>query len=341
MLETLTISKFQPHGLLRIELGPTITSIVGPTDAGKSSILRALWWNMTNEPKGDAFIKDGEKDVLVCLNFEGHQVDRYRSASENIYRLDGQEFKAFGNDVPPDVAAALNVGPINFQGQHDAPFWFSETAGEVSRQLNQIVDLGAIDSALSAIDSTIRKARSAVEVISERRDELKEKGKGLRWIKKADEQMCQVETLYDSHVAKAADKTRLEMLIQQVEKYDEKSTSLTRAYKDLTKVRDLGETWESCATRTADLKGKVKGLTGLAALANQSVPPSLATLEAKAHECRDKTIRKRALAVLITQLQEGDLSICQRRSELSNAKSELKKAMGDRCPLCGSKIRTR
>ena len=156
MLERLTIENFQAHSKLDLKLDPAVTTIVGPSDAGKSAVIRALIWLATNRPLGDSFIRDGETRARVSLLVDSRWIVRTRGKSENTYSIDGEELKAFGNEVPSEVSQLLNLSPINLQHQHDSPFWFSETAGEVSRQLNQIVDLSIIDRTLANLDKAAR-----------------------------------------------------------------------------------------------------------------------------------------------------------------------------------------
>jgi DNA repair protein SbcC/Rad50 len=174
-LQSITLKDFQAHRETEISFGPTITTIKGPTDRGKSAILRALQWAALNSIAGDEFIREGSKSTTVTLTIESdgqREIVRHRG-STNTYELDGDEFKAFGQGVPIDIAELLQISEINFQGQHDAPFWFSETAGEVSRQLNSVIDLSVIDTTLTNIASEVRKAQERVGLTEERLEEAK------------------------------------------------------------------------------------------------------------------------------------------------------------------------
>ena len=62
------------------------------------------------------------------------------------------------------------------------PFWLSETPGEVSRQLNAIVDLDIIDDALSAVASNVRKTQTMADVCKDRLHVAQEKKQELRRI---------------------------------------------------------------------------------------------------------------------------------------------------------------
>jgi hypothetical protein len=65
--------------------------------------------------------------------------------------------------VPDNIATALNVNSLNFQSQHDAPFWFSLSSGELSRELNELVNLQAMDAALEYLNKKLRDNATALE----------------------------------------------------------------------------------------------------------------------------------------------------------------------------------
>ena len=134
MLKKMRITNFQKHQDLKISFDPGVTVVVGPSDAGKSAVIRSLRWLSTNEPKGDSFIREGAEFAEAKLLVDDHTIARFRG-KENTYSLDGSEFKAFKDKPPEQISSLLNVGDVNFQGQHDAIFWFSLTAGEVAKGL--------------------------------------------------------------------------------------------------------------------------------------------------------------------------------------------------------------
>ena len=64
-----------------------------------------------------------------------------RGTGVNTYGVEGKTYEAFGNDVPPAVSKLLGLAEVNFQGQHDAAFWFGLSPGQLAKELNKIVDL--------------------------------------------------------------------------------------------------------------------------------------------------------------------------------------------------------
>lgn len=167
-VETIHLKNFQAHGDRKLVLSPRINVITGPTDAGKSAVLRALRWACLNDFSGDDFVKEGEKTATVTVIVDGKDIIRCKGGNTNTYELDRQPFKSFQTSVPQDIADVLQISDINFQSQHDSPFWFNETAGEVSRRLNAIIDLSVIDTTLATIAADVRKAQDRGELVSDR-----------------------------------------------------------------------------------------------------------------------------------------------------------------------------
>lgn len=184
MLEELLIQNFQAHAKTRISFDPGITCIVGPSDSGKSAIIRALRWVCCNIPGGSSFVRHGTKGATVKLLIDGKTITRKRSSNDttNEYLLDKESYKAFGRNIPEPILSALNMDSISWQGQHDSPYWFSSTAGEVSRQLNTIVNLSIIDSTLSAITKVVNKSATRLEVAVDAEEKAENNFAALQWV---------------------------------------------------------------------------------------------------------------------------------------------------------------
>lgn len=181
MLERLQVKDFQAHEQLRLRFDPGVTTIVGASDAGKSAVIRAIWWAMANQPGGDQFIRHGADEAVVWLWLDGRKIVRTRG-KENLYHLDEQEYKAFGAGVPDPIAAVANVTSVNLQGQHDAAYWFHDTAGQVSRNLNSVVDLTIIDDVLGMAAGRAKHAKTKVEVCEEQYGKAQIAASGLTFV---------------------------------------------------------------------------------------------------------------------------------------------------------------
>jgi exonuclease SbcC len=221
--KNILLEDFQAHRRLSLVFSPTITTIKGPTDVGKSAILRALRWVCLNDLDGpsEAYIRDGAKSVNVLLEtVEGDVILREKSSRENIYGLNGDDFKAVGSSVPDDITGTLRVSTLNFQGQYEAPFWFSESAPEVSRQLNAVIDLSIIDTTLSNIVSTVRQAAERRNVCQERIRKLTEEQNEMAAQKGRVEEYKALKQIKREADDEQNDYNRLEELLNDIDSLD-------------------------------------------------------------------------------------------------------------------------
>lgn len=181
MFQKLILRNFQPHRKLVVEFDEHVTCIIGPTDTGKSSIIRALRWLCLNKIGSKRFISWWAKSCSATLYVDDHKIKRSKG-KENLYFLDGQEFKAFGTTVPEPIAKRLNVSEENFQRQIDPPLWLASSPAQVGRELNKIVNLDIIDLTLSNIAKAKRDAQAKVKSLISIRNALKKEAEDLDWI---------------------------------------------------------------------------------------------------------------------------------------------------------------
>lgn len=337
----LKILNFQKHKELVIELDPKITTIVGPSDSGKSAVIRAIKWLMTNQPRGLEFIKHGSKFTTVMIeDIDGHSILRQRGKDINLYTLDNQEFKAFGNDVPPDIAKIFNINYLNFQSQHDSPFWFSDTAGEVSRQLNQIVDLSKIDTTLSNIDRIHRKRKAELEVIKERKEAIRKEGRELIWVKEADKDLQRVEKLEKQYNTIVKEHIVLQDLVTVIQQHAKSIKTADTCKIFAEQALKLGTAWANKLSIMNKLLKSIEQIEELNKKADMPIPPSLSSLEETSQKIQRLQKNKRDLQILIDNIKEGELVICQKQENLLREQKELKKKLGSICPLCGNEIKS-
>jgi exonuclease SbcC len=256
-LEKLRIRGFQAHADLTVNLDPKITTIQGPTDSGKSAILRALKWLATNRPAGDAFRRAGGKFTAVDLRVDGKVISR-RKGKKNIYKLDGQVFAAMGNRVPDEIAALLNIGDTNFAGQFDAPFWLADSPGAVSRNLNAIVDLGIIDETLSAVGARLRKAGAAVEVTRERLAAARAERAELAWVPAFVDKLGKLERQAAEIESKRQDCRTLTSLIGDAESAVDTARNAVAGLSVGRAAVAVGERWAAAVRGAAKLRGLIQ-----------------------------------------------------------------------------------
>lgn len=158
----LTLKNFQSHADTTLELLPGVNILIGHSDKGKSSIIRAVKWLTENKPSGEEFKSNfaPKKLTEVVWESEDNIVARGRDKDKNYYQLDDEEFLAFGQDVPKPIQEFFNLSDLNFQNQHDPPFLLSESPGSVARCINSVVNLESIDETIKNANAGLRKVDS-------------------------------------------------------------------------------------------------------------------------------------------------------------------------------------
>jgi exonuclease SbcC len=262
MLESLKITNFQIHRKLEIDLDERITTIVGPSDRGKSSILRAIRWLVTNRPAGNAFIRHGSSSSEVSLRVDGRTVQRIKTDRQdgNLYKLDDQAYQAFGADVPSAVTKTLNLDGVNLQSQHSAPFWFSLSPGEVSKQLNQIVNLDLIDRTLANLAAEQRKGRAAIGVSEERLQAAREQRDGLEWTKEADAKLKEVESKFIKLVEIRDKRSRLAADLEKLGECERDARNAADAIVAWQTAEEMGEQLLALRERIGGLRHILDGI---------------------------------------------------------------------------------
>jgi len=328
---------FQAHQDLLLPLDPGVTTIFGPSDIGKSFILRAIRWVTTNRPAGEEFIHRGLETASVQIVVDGKVVERRRGKGGNLYLLDGQPFKAFGNEVPSEILGLLNITEVNFQQQHDAPFWFSNTAGEVSRQLNRIVNLEVIDSTLSHLAALLRTQQATANVVRIRREDAREKRRSLRFAKEMNLELEAVEEKERAWSDKARAGSELENIHKQVVAYQHESILLAQAHSRGILVVQLGSTYHKRAEEKKSLEGLIQSISHLASIAQRTIP-NLNPLHQLRAVWRTAEIQRQNLGGLLHTITKLETETCQARTQHKKAAREFKQKMGTLCPLCGQEI---
>lgn len=300
MLERLLIQNFQCHGRLSVEFDPRITCIVGPSDVGKSAIIRALRWIAMNQPQGDSFIREGEKGCTVQLFIDGRKIGRKRGRNgDNIYLMDDEEFRSFGVDVPNAIKKVLNVNTIGFQGQHESPFWFGLTSGEVSRELNSIVDLGIIDSSQYEIGRIVRERQQTVKICKSRLDAAKDREESLRWIEEADSQLRSIEATHRRLEARRGDVVRLSRQVAAISK-DQSTANRSESQRiELSAIGSLAQKIRKLHDRCTSLKNGLNGADAQKRLIDRGAPDT-SGLDRCKEEWSTTSRKRRDLESLLT-----------------------------------------
>jgi DNA repair exonuclease SbcCD ATPase subunit len=336
MLEQVTIKGFQANRRLVIDFNQPITTIVGPSDVGKTAVLRAIQWLAMNQPAGNDFISWGEDNARVALKVDGHEIVRKIGKSGNLYLLNGEEYRAFGmGKVPQQISDLLCVDEGNFQNQEDTRFWLSETAGSVAKELNAIVNLEAIDAALEKAARELRISRTTEEVAEARLAEARAAAAATEWAIEADSDLKEIEVYEGTIRHNSATIESLATginLATTLASRQQNATMKASAIGRAVSAGDLAAIADKNASTLAGLLASIKTTNSNAGCGGDSgrIAASITTILQDGQ-------RISQLANSIGSIAKQERAICQAKTSSQNAEKELHQATkGQRCPICGA-----
>jgi DNA repair ATPase RecN len=151
------IKDFQSLKDIEIEHG-NLTIISGPSDIGKSAIVRAIrsLYRNTASPED---VKFGSTKLRVEQEFDDGSIVGYeRSKTVNRYILNGTEFNKVGREIPDAVkeflkADELNLDKdqsldLNISSQFEGPFLLADSSTLITKVISSLSGIHYIYSAL-------------------------------------------------------------------------------------------------------------------------------------------------------------------------------------------------
>lgn len=306
MLKSVAIKNYQSHRDSIIEFDKGVNVIVGPTDSGKSSIIRALRWVIWNRPTGEEFRSDWDGITSVCCKVDNIEIDRIRGKDMNTYvKGEGDEefeFEAIRTEVPEEIQKIFNINEINLQQQHDNLFLLTNTPGEVAQHFNKIAHLELIDTSQKNIKGWLRDLKTTIDY-----DKTK--------LENAQQELKQ----YDY----------VDVLEADVETLEETEATCIQLYQDIRVLKDIVVKIEQCTRDVEELEAIMQDAT--------LVDKVLAQFK-QLHSIEFEIQKVRSLLVLIGDTAYKEVKL---KDKIKILEEQFEQLMPKTCPLCGQQIKTK
>lgn len=226
MLKSISVQNYQSLEDVTIELGG-LTVIVGPSNTGKSALIRAVQALCFNQ-SGNDFLTRGKDKTSIAIETEDHTV-KWTKGKSAAYDLDGQNYSRMGTTVPVDIQNALGIRRVDvdsltlypqFASQFDAPFLLTESSRKAAQVLARITRLDIVLSAMIDVKKDLTKTKQTIELLA-KEIETKEEEYNTR----ADKWENNLDTWYDIQAK----------YLKLVERYDSTAemAEKLKAYADL------------------------------------------------------------------------------------------------------------
>lgn len=344
MLTRMRIVNIQKHKDLDLTLD-RINVITGATDSGKTAVLRALTWALTNDESGSNLINnDGATTCSVRITTENGDVTRSWSKGKNAYSLGDKEFTTFRTGVPEPIARLLNIEDINIQRRRDLPFMVYFKASECANQFSDMMDLAEIDTIIAASNKSVKQHTEKVEKLKQEKECIEDELKSYTDLDDALDELESLKCLKMTIDDKTASVERLKTLRK---RYDNALCAFNAVF-DPSEAIEVFADIDALKYLLYDvITGKVDYLTELRkdynnAEYNLASKPD--TTEAEKHLkslfCREEVIRNLHEHVTkISQLKDKynykKFEVASTEQVYESLRDEFKREFPKVCPLCG------
>lgn len=301
-IEYLGLTNFQSHRETDLELAPGINAILGASDSGKTSLLRAINWLSFNRPSGEEFRSTWGGETVVSVRLDsGETIIRMRN-KENRYSIvqravEPKDFAGFGQDVPQSISDLLRLDWVNVQGQFDSHFMLSESPADVARRLNEVAGLDLIDLGLSKINGRLRRERDSISSFEQQALKLEEELEQLQYIDEMDKEVGALEQ------------------------------TASRAKQLLSHKQTLRDSILAIRQGQAEVEHAQRTLV---------MEPEVAALEEKAKLLGELKFRRSSLGSAIKEIEHEENEIERLQAALERSEQRFHELMLEQCPLCGS-----
>lgn len=316
MIESIKLHNFQAHADSELQFSTGLNVVIGSSESGKTSILRAFRWLAENKASTSSTIRKGTDDVAVEVTFKGHKITRERNKSENLYSLDGQQFKAVGKDVPEEISKLLNLTMLNVQRQFDLPFLVFDSPGKVASALNSCTRLDEAEKLSDAIAQDVRSLKSDFNLEVARSEQLDKEIKSYSWFESFQALLVDYTTNRTNVVEIEAQLRRLEELYKDINDttvniiwYD---STLKTMREQVQKISSYHTRYQQLITEAKTISTQVFNLTGLI---------TTIKLSQWSDERKSKLISKREV---VSKIREYQQSVDMISAEIEDMQSHIK-----------------
>lgn len=154
---------------LTINLQPGLNIIQGPSNSGKSSILKAIENCIFNQ-SGTTNVRQGCDNYSVGIKYKDHTVSLVKG-KDTKYKIDDIVYEKIGVNQLAEVAEALNIREtvlggekvrLNFSKQLTYPFLLDKTPGQLYRFIVDSSESESLSNVLKDINKDIKEVDKAI-----------------------------------------------------------------------------------------------------------------------------------------------------------------------------------
>lgn len=342
MLEQLVVENWKCHLHEVVEFAEGITTFAGTSDVGKSALMGAMRWVCTNQPTGDRFISWGAKVCTVTLYVDGHVIERKRGRGQgvNTYTVDGVPLQGFGVGVPKEVTDILNLDPggLNWQRQIESHLWFHERSTVLIGEINRLVDMTAIDTAVSRLSSQHRSAKVTAGVYLDELHKARDTYNAVSGHAARVQALKGVIAQGTACQAATAQRRQLAGMITKAEKAEATGAQVRAVGRLCQAAQQTGALWRDAVNRAQALRTLYNKAAGATLVLHHNPLPDATPLQEAHAAWLDARLDTQHIREALTKARTASTTIAN--TTAATKTQEALKAKFKDCPSCGRPLRS-
>uniref|UniRef100_UPI00288A435F AAA family ATPase n=1 Tax=Peptoniphilus duerdenii TaxID=507750 RepID=UPI00288A435F len=263
---------FQSHADSILDFEEGLNVILGRSDSGKTAVIRAIKWALYNEPRGDYFVRIGEKDTSVEITFSDDTVlKRARNGNKNVYEFKNllgevTRYEGFGGEVPQEIidqteifkdSIGQNSQILYIQDQLEGPFLLSLSPGQKAAEIGKLIGVDILDIAITNTRRDTLKLNGILREKKEEKEKLEKELEGFSFLEEDENKLNRLIEIQKALSEKEDKLNKLSFLydgLSKIKKSIEEQKAIIEKFKELENVKIIFEKLEHIGLKLNLLK---------------------------------------------------------------------------------------
>ena len=183
------IKNFNCIQSVKLDFKPGFNVIQGPSNSGKSSIIKAIEKCIFNQ-SGSTNVRQGQDNLLVGIKYRDREV--YLTKGKNTkYKVDDQIYEKIGVNQLEQVAEALNIREVvlggekvrlNFSNQFSYPFLLDKSPGQLYKFIVDSAESESLSDVLKDmskdikdLDKSVIQNEAQIDILTKQKNDIEAK----------------------------------------------------------------------------------------------------------------------------------------------------------------------
>lgn len=347
-LTELIVKAFGQHIKKVVQFTPGLNVLVGESETGKTTLVRALYLLIENSPRGgEKLYQSWLTDAPLSIQLKDNRGNIIKRKKNKYYLNDNDPLKAFGTSVPEPIRQLFNFKEINWQKQLDTHYLLFNTGGSSAKLLNSATGMSDQEVIIDDFKKQLSNAKSEIKRHKKNNEEHLKTTKRLKDIVRYKLKALAIVYLEDEAIELKNKTNRLENLLMQLESIKE----IKMKYKVASKYSNEINTIIHNLEETKHFDGSIKELKSVLNKIEETKiidPEIILSLLKTLHAIHSKNLEydtlKRKTDLLkkyINQIEEAKEKQIRYQKNIEEHQRQIDEVFTNLgyCPLCRRRIK--